>query len=98
MTPSKRRREGRRAFEDGAQLEDNPWRAESYAEDWDEGWREAAMAAEEVEEETEYTVFATWNHGNQEDLGELEFGINFKNCLDMPTELEIDGVVYKPEF
>ncbi len=106
MTPSKRRRMGREAYDPGATTDDrdllNPWLNEwkkswgsdMYAKDWADGWHEAASAydAEQIvnANEKEHWVTATWNDGVEEQIGEVIF-----DSSNPPTELEIDGVTYK---
>ena len=104
-TPSKRRREGAIAFNQGASIEDNPyrnelkeqWFADDYANDWDDGWKKAQEEDEALSEEQEYWVTATYPDGTEEQVGSLDLR-PIHTCHDMPIELEIDGVIYKPQF
>ena len=47
--------------------------------------------------DTEYEVHATFSDGEEKMIGTVELN-NVETVHDMPTELEIDGVVYYPQF
>jgi hypothetical protein len=47
--------------------------------------------------EEEYVVTAIYSDGEEQEVGSLSLNI-IHSCKDMPVELEIDGVIYKPEF
>lgn len=51
MTPSKLRRAGREAYEDGLTLDECPFQVYNGAESWKEGWREAEKSAKKRQEE-----------------------------------------------
>ena len=105
--PGRFRKEGREAFEPHCDPEDfNPYNKKTFwgrsnYENWLEGWQEAQaeyMIAPEEEEEEDYMVAVTY----PDEIGQEEAGYitlrTIKSCHDMPIELEIDGVVYKPQF
>lgn len=50
-----------------------------------------------IDDMEEYSVYATYEDGSTEDLGEV-FMRKIHTVQDMPVELEIDGVTYKPQF
>jgi hypothetical protein len=103
--PGRFRREGREAFEPHCDPNDfNPYKGisfwdKSHTGDWLEGWKEAEKAhVFESEETTEdYMVMARYPDDTEEEAGEITLR-TIINCTDMPIELEIDGVTYKPEF
>ena len=105
--PGRFRREGREAFRPEMSPEDlNPYTRDtfwdkSHAEHWLEGWKEAEDSyieeMKDPESEEDYLVMAKYPDGEEVDAGEITLRA-IKSCRDMPIELEIDGVVYKPEF
>ena len=107
FNPGRFRKEGREAFEPGVDsdlvnpyLEKKNFYAEFNSNHWKEGWDEAKEAHKFESEETteEYMVMATYNDElSQEEAGEITLR-TIISCHDMPIELEIDGVVYKPQF
>ena len=105
-SPGKYRREGREAFQPCCDPNDlNPYitqhsfYAEYHSRDWMEGWKEAEKAFKFESEETteDYMVMARYPDDIEEEAGEINLR-TIINCHDMPIELEIDGVTYKPEF
>jgi hypothetical protein len=103
-TPSKRRRKGREDYCPGAGPDDrdllNPYLNERgfgnvHAQDWADGWNEAQAAyeAEQKDQSEEHWVMATFEGGVEEQVGEITF-----DSSNPPTELEIDGVIYKAQF
>jgi hypothetical protein len=103
--PGRFRKEGREAFEphcDPADL--NPYTKDtfwdkSHSPHWLEGWQDAEKAFKFESEETteEYMVMARYPDDTEEEAGEINLRTIIV-CTDMPIELEIDGIVYKPEF
>ena len=103
--PGRFRREGREAFEPGVNPMDiNPYTSGSFwdksnSPHWLEGWEEARKAYEADLEnfEENYWVTARYPDDTEDMVGEISLR-RINSCHDMPIELEIDGVVYKPEF
>ncbi len=104
-TPSRFRREGREAFDPNTTPEEiNPYIKRvpnfwsiSNSENWLEGWREAEASYVEPDDCSDYTVMARYSDDQEEEAGDISLRI-INSCHDMPIELEINGVVYKPEF
>ena len=105
--PGRYRREGREAFEPNVDpLDVNPYLNKKgfwwilRAAHWMEGWREAEnhYIPEQDDGYQPYMVMAKYaDDCGEEEAGTLDLRI-IHTCQDMPIELEIDGVVYKPEF
>ena len=102
--PGRFRKEGREAYEPHCDPKDfNPYKSDSFWDkahsgDWLEGWAEGEAYYEEESEHAEYMVMATYpDELQQNEAGEITLR-NINSCHDMPIELEIDGVVYKPQF
>lgn len=96
--PGRFRREGREAFEPGCDpddvcpyMSDSFWDRSHYGH-WIEGWREAEAAYEPEDDQQEYWVMGTYVDGTEEQIGEI-----ITRPGEMPIELEIDGIIWKPE-
>ena len=46
----------------------------------------------------ELDVFGRYSDGSEEQIGTVELTRIHKDYRDLPTEIEIDGVVYYPQF
>ena len=54
QTPSKRRREGREAFETGYSIEECPYSSDFYQDDWVEGWNQGYNDEQAKREEKDW--------------------------------------------